>query len=905
VKLDKTTYRPGDVAHVLVQSPFPQAEMYLAVVRHGVILQRTTLVSGAAPEATFAITNDMLPNAAVQVVLVRRGSALARGVPAGLAKLERIGFAPFEVALDGKYVGVTVHPATATVAPGGHEKLAFHVSAKSGAPVRGELTVAVVNDAILQLSGYRFPDLVASVYADEPISTRLADNYGDVKLANEHATLDKGFGFGGGAMAGPASTRVRTKFLPLAYWNASVRTDAAGNATVDVPLPDDLTTWRVMVLALTSDARFGNGEATFIATKPLVTDPILPQFARPGDTFSAGVSVTNVAGASGDLSVNAKVSGGAAFATGDPHATQTSAPSQTGTQAVRFDVTANGPADASFTVRSGLGPNADAFTFGVPIVSDDILESAITTGTTEGNVSVPLDVASSLKGPLGGLDVTLASTLLAEALEPTRTLAEPHIGFGTELASRIAVASDAIVLDRTYGRTTAIPALRASAATDLAALRALALPDGGFAPWPGAKSSEIFSTSFVVQQLLQARAAGIAVDPDIAHALGYVRKVLANPFDVEGVPKNDPEYAAEVRLEALETLGAAGDSRNDFLADVWTYHEKFSYYERVELARFLLRLPDWRARGIALRDELFTQVNLGARHATVDVRGAFGESETAGQAQMLQLAIASGTPKEDVDRLLESLLQLRHDGVWGCNCDDAEAMNGLVLYAAQNAQPPDFTATAQVPATTPKTFSQAFHGYTVTTVTDTIPIDALARGNGHVVLTKTGPARCTTSSRCATACRTRRRARIKACGSIASCARRAIRPSSRRSGSRAGSGHHARRVTRVRHRRPHRHGPSRRGHPDHGPAAGRLRSGRPEFPHVGTGGGRNGRQLHARLPVDLQEQGDLVRGAPRPGVVRDPLSRALGDARARSRGPARPCNSNTNRKSSAARPRPS
>ena len=39
-----------------------------------------------------------------------------------------------------------------------------------------------------------------------------------------------------------------------------------------------------------------------------------------------------------------------------------------------------------------------------------------------------------------------------------------------------------------------------------------------------------------------------------------------------------------------------------------------------------------------------------------------------------------------MDRLLESLLALRHDGVWGCNCDDAEAMNGLVLYAAQNAQ---------------------------------------------------------------------------------------------------------------------------------------------------------------------------------------------------------------------------
>jgi uncharacterized protein YfaS (alpha-2-macroglobulin family) len=317
-------------------------------------------------------------------------------------------------------------------------------------------------------------------------------------------------------------------------------------------------------------------------------------------------------------------------------------------------------------------------------------------------------------------------------------LAIPHLEFATELGSRIAVASDAIVLDRTYGRNAAIPSLRASVTSDLAALRALALPDGGFAEWPGVKRSEVFTTSFVIQQLLQARGAGFDVTADIGHGLAFERKALANPSDIEDVSKADSDQIAQTRLEALETLGAAGDVRSDFLGDIWKANDRYAYYERVELARFLVRLPDWHARGISLRDRLFQQVNLGARHATVDVRGDFGESETAGQAQMLQLALASGTAKEDVDRLLESLLALRHDGRWGCSCDDAEAMNGLVLYAASNAQPPDFVVTETLPAQPPRTPSHAFRGYGVTTATDTVPMDALARGADHVVLRKDG-----------------------------------------------------------------------------------------------------------------------------------------------------------------------
>jgi uncharacterized protein YfaS (alpha-2-macroglobulin family) len=738
VKLDKSSYRPGDTASVLVESPYADADLFFSVVRHGVMYATHERVHGSAPQVRFTVTPDMLPNAAVEVLLVRRGAPLASGVPADLKHLARAGFASFEVALDAKYLKVDLLPARSTLEPAGTQQVTLHLSGRDGKPVAGEVALAVVNDAILQLSGYRFPDLVKMVYADQPISTRFADNRDDVKLEPDRRSVEKGFGFGGGAMAGPPGTRVRTKFVPLAYWNGAIHTDAAGNAKVTFTLPDDLTTWRVMALALSTDARFGNSDTTFITTKALVTNPVLPQFARPGDSFAAGLAVTNVAHGTGTLSIDAAVAGGAGFATGDPHAAQTSAPAAV--HDASLSLREHGhvrPSDATFTFTTKLGDRSDAFTFGVPVVSDDVLESVVTTGATKTLATVPLDVAPSLGGPLGGLDVTTASTLLGEIEEPQDALTYEFSPFGTVLASRIAVASDAIVLDRTYGRTTSLPALQASATADLATLRALALPDGGFADWPGMKKSDLYTTAFDVTQLWQAKLAGLDVASDLAHASLYLGKVLANPGDLAGCGDN-ADCSAEARLEALETLGTIGEARDDFVPDIVTRSPRFSYYERVELARFLLRLPAWRSHGIALRDQLFQQVNLSARHATVDVRGAFGESDVAGQSQMLGLAIASGTPEDDVDRLLQTLLDQRHNGRWGCACDDAEAMNALTLYAAQNATPPNFTAIVTLPASPPKIVRTTFSGYARTIATSTLPLGEVARGSNDIKLAVTG-----------------------------------------------------------------------------------------------------------------------------------------------------------------------
>ena len=182
-----------------------------------------------------------------------------------------------------------------------------------GAPFAVELALMVVNEAVLQLTGYRPPDLVKMVYAEQSISTRWADSRSDVSLAAAAAPEEKGFGFGGGFLEGAGDTRVRTNFQPVAYYNGALQTDAAGTPSVDVYAarrPDDVAHHGARV----HDRRALRQRRHDVPDDKAVDRQSGPAaFARPGDTMNAGVSVTNTAKATGTLDIQGVLSGGLAF----------------------------------------------------------------------------------------------------------------------------------------------------------------------------------------------------------------------------------------------------------------------------------------------------------------------------------------------------------------------------------------------------------------------------------------------------------------------------------------------------------------------------------------------------------------------------------------------------------------
>ena len=155
IQLDKARYQPGETATVLIESPYPEAELYFAVIRHDPLYQTITKVEGGAPQIQFEVTPDMLPNAAVEAVLVRQGDPLDEVEPGSLENLVRIGLAPFETSLDDRYLNVEINPVglddSSPPQPGEEQTVQLALKDNQGQPVQGQFTVMVVNEAVLQL----------------------------------------------------------------------------------------------------------------------------------------------------------------------------------------------------------------------------------------------------------------------------------------------------------------------------------------------------------------------------------------------------------------------------------------------------------------------------------------------------------------------------------------------------------------------------------------------------------------------------------------------------------------------------------------------------------------------------------------------------------------------------------
>jgi hypothetical protein len=747
VKLDKANYKVGDLATALIESPYPNAELYFAVIRHDVISSRISQVKGSAPRVQFRVTSDMVPNAAVEAVLVRRGRPLGQLASGSLDSLARAGFAPFNTDLGSHYLKVSVRPAHKTIEPGQAQTIRLSLRDAAGRPAAGEFAVMVVNEAVLQLTGYRPPDLVKTVFADQPISTRFSDNRANVVLSKQKLAGEKGWGYGGGFGNGAAGTRVRTNFQPIAYYNGAVRTDSSGNASISFALPDDLTTWRVMAVAIGSPGAggpadpltFGNADATFIANKPLVTNALLPQFARPGDEFQGGVTVTNSTGAPAQVAITGLLAGPLAFTSlaAQTNRIQYTGTASTGTSAFRFGMKITGEGSATVRFDSGLAGRTDAFALPLDVVTRNVLESTVDTGSTQTTATVPLNIGPEVARDAGGLRLTLASSLVPIVAGPAARMIDDYPWpFAETAASRLRAAADIAIINKRFANplTGVDPAAVAGVAVDQ--LAALQLGNGGLAAWPGAKKAWPLDSAYAALALVRAKEAGLTVDAVVLRRLGdYLALNLANPFDDNC---STDLCAAEVRFAALQALAALGHRRTDFLQSIFDKRDRLCDVTRVELARYLSQTPGWEPQAKQMSDAIARNVYITGRGAAVSLPGSWQwyNSEVTAQAQALRLFVVRGGSSDVADNMLKSLLGMRRDGVWGDSYDNAEALDAVVDYGVAQGPAPAFTATATLSGAT--LMAQRFAGYVEPERSTSLPMSTLRRGRSDLTLAKDG-----------------------------------------------------------------------------------------------------------------------------------------------------------------------
>lgn len=309
LKQDKNSYKPGKTARIAVESPYEKALALVTVEREGILDAWITPVKGGADYIEVPVKPSYLPNVYVGVTLVRGRSAdpvndkgLDLGKPQG-----KVGYVNLTVQPDSKRLEPVVKTSKEKYRPG--EEVTLKITAKSNVKnVPAEVVVMVVDEGVLALTDYKTPDLFDYFYGSRPVSVFTMDNRVYVVGQRNFGEKGENRGGGGSADAKLGGVDLRSNFSFTPYFNAAVTTDKKGRAEVKFKLPDNLTKFRVMAVAMTAD-EFGSAETAIQVSKPLMVTSNLPRFARKGDQFSCGAVVYNYEDKKGEMTVTAQAEG--------------------------------------------------------------------------------------------------------------------------------------------------------------------------------------------------------------------------------------------------------------------------------------------------------------------------------------------------------------------------------------------------------------------------------------------------------------------------------------------------------------------------------------------------------------------------------------------------------------------
>lgn len=95
----------------------------------------------------------------------------------------------------------------------------------------------------------------------------------------------------GGAMI--VTPRLREQFPETLLWQPALETDASGRARLNFKLADNITTWKMSVIASTLDGQIGEAETKILAFQPFFIEHDPPRILTEGDQIALPVVVRN------------------------------------------------------------------------------------------------------------------------------------------------------------------------------------------------------------------------------------------------------------------------------------------------------------------------------------------------------------------------------------------------------------------------------------------------------------------------------------------------------------------------------------------------------------------------------------------------------------------------------------
>ncbi|HEY3848581.1 MAG TPA: alpha-2-macroglobulin family protein, partial [Acetobacteraceae bacterium] len=684
---DKDDYAPGENATLLIESPFQAARALVVTEQSGGTFDYAWVdVANGVGRYTLAVHKDQMPRFPVHVLLMRGRlagpppSATApfdQGKPTTLAATAWIKVRPVQNRVN------VAFEAPASARPAQTVEVTLRLSDEAGKPLAGEATFWMVDQAVLALAKEAPLDPLPKFIVEHPSRMAARDTR---NMAFGIIPLQENPGGGEGEEnPGIENISVRRNFTPVPIYLPHVKVGPDGVAHIQVRLPDTLTVFMLRAEVTSGPDRFGFATGQMRIRQPVVAQPVLPRFLRPGDTFDAEVLGRIVEGPGG--AGTALISLDGLTATGATEAKfvwNGGAPARE-----KFPVSVPQPAPGKdsvkirFLVRRESDQVGDAVEIALPIQPDrpPVHERRLVEIAPGATAELPAPPADVRAGSYAGSLAVATDPALARALGALNYLLTYPFGCTEQ---RIALASSELAL-LPFAAIAGAEGLPQRVGADVAAAqRAIsqAVDENGLVGfWPHTRGL-VTLTAWSYELMIRAEAAHLPVDTALRDRLAVVlNQSLRSDF-----PHLLTDSALLERATALYALAAGGKLDAAYASELARTAGALNTGGLAMVVSAIAATPNAdRALVAGLLETLWSRVHVLGRGgvpayaglADYDADPLVLPSETRGLAEVTR-AVAVATPDEPRLALLRGgLVALGGPDGWGSTNADAAALRAL------------------------------------------------------------------------------------------------------------------------------------------------------------------------------------------------------------------------------------
>ena len=671
---DKASYSMGDTARVTVKAPFAGTLLF-TVENSSLIGQQVIDMPGVQVDVFIPISGDMRgPNLwCVASVLrpvkedepwtVHRATGVTSiAIDASAQRFPIAIEAPDEITPDSK----------------------LRVKIKS--PPDSEIVVALVDEGVLQISGYDTPDPHGYFYAKHGLSSNLYDIYDQLMQVEPRSTelLHPAGGLAARAAAFMGSMDAR-RFRILSIYKPSLIIGPDGEAEFELDIPEYSGKARLYAVGISGMA-FGSAEKFVQIARDVVVEANLPRFAAAGDSFSSPLSVFNTSGKSQDVLVSLKTEGPLrmdgeektrSFIINIP-------PKSSETVEISFKADEIGNAKyivetKIFSKREGEGSQGgQEFSQEIELPVRGLYPVVSQTGT--GRFSAG-ETIITLPGDAAGLTtLTVAGTPVADLVPAVNFLLNYPHGCLEQVVSRAwALLAVPEAVRMTDPELISQPEILNKLSSCISALQTMQLYNGSFASWPGEMRSNDWASVYAAHFLSELKKADIMrpFPEDMFNGvMNFVRQLLAEPADGDNIKEDLTTKAYACFVLALEKEAPLG----------------LMYWLKENSHNLLPSGQIWLAGAYSLedgkQDHLKELGGVFAADAPLASNPVTLDSMVRNAAQMLLLWGMVQPDAPEAAALAENLIRLGRAGRWYSTQENAAAAVALANYIKNGAEQP-------------------------------------------------------------------------------------------------------------------------------------------------------------------------------------------------------------------------